>query len=111
VLATLILQPAITKAAMVEMLNVEAPSPPEPHVIDQHPFGLHAPGRSPHGAREAHQLVDRLPFHSQRHQKCGNLGRGRLARENSLHGRLRVRGAEVATLGDLMQCGISDMLY
>ncbi len=45
---------------------------------------------TPHGAGEAHQLVDRLALHPQSHQKSGDL-RGRDATfENLLHGRFSV---------------------
>ena len=59
-LATFTPAPATTKAATVEILNVQAPSPPVPQVSSSGSSvmpGLHLHGLCAHGTSEADQLV------------------------------------------------------
>ena len=90
--------PAATKAATVEILNVEQPSPPVPQVSrDRLTADAVGDGRRPlaHGQREAVQLLGCLALGVQSGQEGRNLGSGRKALQNQRHGFLRFHRREI----------------
>ena len=75
-LATRTPAPATTNATTVEMLKVRKPVAAGAAGIQQRLAaepGIHRLGHLPQRTREAHQFVDGLAFHAQRHQKSGDL--------------------------------------
>ena len=81
------------------------PVPARAAGIEQHACDAQRRGGPPHGPRKAHELVDALAFHAQRHEERSNLRLGCFAGKDHLHGRLRIDGREVAALGHLVQEG------
>ena len=97
--------PAMTIAARVDTLMLELRSPPVPtmSITPSRSGNAHVRRLVDHRRHEAGQLVDRLPFHAQRDDEPGDLGRRRRTFEDLGHGGLGLHCVEIGTRGEAGQ--------